>query len=93
MCTTIYLLFILLTTQTYAQEFQVDGSMKLTEVSTDKRYGYEPNHETSIKVGSIDNEVAYLKALRGPKGENIQYTKFLVAVNIVLHLQKTGRAF
>lgn len=57
------------------QEFFEDGSMKLTEVSTDKEYGYEPNHKTSIKVGKIENEQAYLKALRGPNGETIQFRR------------------
>lgn len=61
--------------QVQGQEKYEDGSMKLTEVSTDKKYGYEPNHKTSIKVGKIENEQAYLKALRGPNGEQVQFRR------------------
>jgi hypothetical protein len=49
--------------------------MKLSEVSSDKKYGYEPNHKTSIKVGKIGNEQAYLKALRGLNGEQVQFRR------------------
>jgi hypothetical protein len=49
--------------------------MKLTDVSTDKNYGYESKQKTSIKVGKIENERAYLNALLGPNGESIQYNR------------------
>ena len=62
-------------TELKAQEFYKDGSMKLTEVSTDKKYGYEQNHKTAIKVGKIENEQAYLKALRGPDGEPVEFNR------------------
>ncbi len=62
-------------TQLYAQEFYEDGSLKLTEVSTDKKYGYESNHKTAIKVGKIENEQAFLKALLGPNGEPVQFRR------------------
>lgn len=45
--------------------------MLLTEVSTDKTYGYSSKVKNSIKVGSIKNETAFLKALQGPNGEPI----------------------
>lgn len=57
------------------QEFYEDGSMKLFEVSTDSKYGYEPNSNTSIKVGKIENEQAYLSALRGPNGEKVKFNR------------------
>jgi len=66
------LFFIFSTIQLYAQEFYEDGSMKLAEISTDEKYGYEPNHKTAIKVGSIRNGYAYLRALLGPNGEPVQ---------------------
>ncbi len=73
--TGILLVLTLWTVTVKGQEFYEDGSMKLTEVSTDKKYGYEPDHKTSIKVGKIENEQAYLKALRGPDGEFVQYRR------------------
>lgn len=62
-------------TELIGQDFHTDGSMKLSEVSTNKNYGYESNHKTSIKVGSVKNQYAYLKALRGPNGERVQYNR------------------
>ena len=62
-------------TQLYSQEFYNDGSMKLTEISSDKQYGYKPVSKTSIKVGKIENEQAFLKSLQGPNGESIQYRR------------------
>jgi hypothetical protein len=73
--TSIFLVLTLWTATLKAQEFHDDGSMKLTEVSTDKKYGHEPNYKTSIKVGKIENEQAYLKALRGPNGELVQFRR------------------
>ena len=64
-----------MTTQVKGQEFYEDGSMKLSEVSADKKYGYEPKHKTSIKVGKVENGQAYLKALRGPNGELVQFRR------------------
>lgn len=69
------LFFIAITTKLCAQEFYKDGSMKISGISTNKKYGYEPHHQTSIKVGKIENQRAYLNALRGPSGEVIQYTR------------------
>lgn len=73
--TTIYLSLLLWTTNVKGQEYFEDGSMKLSEVSTEENYGYEPNHKTSIKVGKIENEQAYLKSLRGPTGELVQFRR------------------
>jgi|SRR5690554_4067240 len=73
--TTIFLVLNLWTTTLKGQDFFEDGSMKLSEVSIDKKYGYESNHKTSIKVGKVENEQAYLKSLRGPNGEQIQYRR------------------
>ncbi len=73
--TTICLFLTLCATQVKGQEFYEDGSMKLSEVSYNKNYGYKPNHKTSIKVGEIKNEQAYLNALRGPNGEQVQFRR------------------
>lgn len=71
----ILLALTLSTTTLNGQEFFEDGSMKLSEVSTDKKYGYEANHKNSIKVGKIENEQGYLKSLRGPNGEQVQFRR------------------
>lgn len=73
--TTFLLIFLFSIIQVNGQEFYADGSMILTKVSTKKRYGYEPNHKHSIKVGEISNQNAYLQALRGPNGESVQYRR------------------
>ncbi len=73
--TAICILLTLCVTQVQGQEFYEDGSMKLSKVSNNKKYGYKPNHKTSIKVGEIKNEYAYLNALRGPNGEKVQFRR------------------
>ena len=55
-----------------AQKFDREGRMKITEVASDKKYGYEPKRKHAIKVGSIKNEYAFIYALAGPKGEKIR---------------------
>jgi len=67
--------FIFLTIQLSAQKFHEDGSMVLTEISKDKKYGYQPNHKTAIKVGKIENGYAFLRALLGPNGEPVQFQR------------------
>jgi hypothetical protein len=62
------LFFLFSTIQFYAQDFYEDGSMKLTEISKDKKYGYQPDHKTAIKVGKIENGYAFMRALLGPNG-------------------------
>lgn len=61
-------LLVLAGIQVRGQEFHEDGGIKMAAVSTDKKYGYEPNHKTSIKVGKIENQQHSLRALRGPNG-------------------------
>jgi hypothetical protein len=73
--TYLFLVLTLSSTTVKGQEFFEDGSMKLSDISTDKKYGYEANHKTSIKVGKIENGQAYLKALRGPNGEQVQFMR------------------
>lgn len=73
--TTIVFILAFFTMPLYGQDFYEDGSMKLTEVSTDKNYGFQSNHKTSIKVGKIENQKAYLSALRGPNGEPVQFRR------------------
>ncbi|MFV0469832.1 MAG: hypothetical protein ACK5MK_12995 [Dysgonomonas sp.] len=77
MIRTTILIFILslASIQLYSQNFYEDGSMMLSEVSGKKNYGYEPNSKTSIKVGKIENEQAFLRTLLGPNGESIQFRR------------------
>jgi hypothetical protein len=53
------------------QEFIDDATMKLTGISSDKKYGYKPKARHSIKVGSIENEYKFIHALTGPNGEKV----------------------
>ena len=73
--TPILTFLIFIGTHVNGQEFYEEGSMKLSQVSTDKKYGYTPNHKNSIKVGEVKNGQSYLKALRGPNGEKIQFRR------------------
>lgn len=68
-------LLIFIGTRVNGQEFYEDGSMKLSKVSPDEKYGFKPNHKSSIKVGEIENEQAYLKALRGSNGEQVRFRR------------------
>ena len=67
--------FIFSTIQLSAQKFHEDGSMILTEISKDKKYGYQSNHKTAIKVGKIENGYAFLRSLLGPNGEPVQFRR------------------
>lgn len=69
---TLILVFTSLSSIAFSQEFNWDGSMKLTTISKDKKYGYKPDQKHSIKVGEIQNQYTFLKSLRGPNGEKIQ---------------------
>jgi hypothetical protein len=68
----VFIVLLIISINLFAQKFNSDGSMKLTEVSTDKSYGMESDAKNSIKVGTISNEYAYIAALLGPNGEKIQ---------------------
>ena len=56
-----------------------NNTFKLTEVSTDKTYGYSENN--AIMVGGVKensgplNERRFLNALLGPNGETVSYTR------------------
>jgi hypothetical protein len=70
------LLFLLLfSASAFGQQFYADGSMKLSEIASSKQYGYEPDAQYSIKVGTIANQSAYLNSLLGPNGENVKYRR------------------
>jgi hypothetical protein len=73
-----FFLFVILATVTnklYGQKFHSDGTMILSEVSTDPKYGYEADHNTAIKVGSISNERCYLESLRSPDGKPVLFAR------------------
>lgn len=72
---TILFVLTIITSQLYGQNFYEDGSMILTNISSDKNYGYKPKNKTSIKVGEIENQQAFLKAIRGPNGEIVQFRR------------------
>jgi hypothetical protein len=57
----------------FSQEFLREDIIKLTEISSDSKYGY--NQKNPIKVGSIENGYHYLNALKGPNGEKIKWQR------------------
>ncbi len=70
---TFFLAFFAMTA--FSQNFLNDGSLKLNEISTNKKYGYESDYDNSIKVGNPDNILNYLRALKGPNGEKVFATR------------------
>jgi hypothetical protein len=53
------------------QQFIDDATMKLGDISVDKKYGFKPKAKYSIKVGTIANEYKFINALTGPNGERV----------------------
>lgn len=51
----------------------------LSDYSTDKRYGFDPDYPVNVFFRSSNNETInqerYLRALAGPKGEEISFKK------------------
>ncbi|AWG22361.1 2-dehydro-3-deoxyphosphooctonate aldolase [Flavobacterium faecale] len=51
----------------------------ITEMSQDKRYGYEKDYPINVFYNNTANDtlnsVRFIRALAGPKGEKISYTK------------------
>ena len=63
-------LLLCFTLKSYSQDYLDDRTMKLTEVSADKTYGYELKNP--VKVGGNEKaDAAYLNALKFPSGERI----------------------
>lgn len=60
-------------------ELTKDDNFKITEYATDKKYGYDPDYPVNIffrnTVNDTINQRRFLKALAGPKGEEISYVK------------------
>lgn len=56
-----------------------DNAFILSEFSTDKRYGFDPDYPVNVFFRSSNNETInqerYLRALAGPKGEQISFKK------------------
>lgn len=46
-------------------------TIRIEAVSTDPKYGVTASIEKAVKVGSIENEMHYINALTGPKGEPV----------------------
>lgn len=73
--TRLLLLFSIYSAVAAAQQFYGDGTMKLSEIASDKDYGYVADAKNSIRVGTIANQSAFLNALLGPNGENVKYRR------------------
>lgn len=56
-----------------------DNTFVLTEYSKDKKYGYDPDYPVNVFYKDTKNEnlnaERYLRALAGPNGEKITFTK------------------
>ena len=57
----------------FSQEYLREDIIKLTEISTDSKFGY--TQKRPIKVGSIEKEYHYLNALKGPNGEKVTWQR------------------
>ena len=60
-------------TKGHSQDYLREDIIKLTEISTDSKYGY--TQKKPIKVGSIEKEYHFLNALKGPNGEEITWQR------------------
>ncbi len=67
--------FLFLSCSVSAQTYLADESLKLTAIAADPHYGFEETYANSIKVGTDENIVSYLRALRGPHGENVRFSR------------------
>lgn len=65
--------FLFITLLSSVQQKNVVPPIKVTKVSTDKKYGKKP--KTAIQVGTVGNEYDYLDQLCGPNGEKITYKR------------------
>lgn len=56
-----------------------ENTFVITQFSTDKKYGYDKDYPINIFYGNTKqenvNQLRFLNALAGPKGEKITYTK------------------
>ena len=67
------LLFLGLLINGFSQDYLREDIIKLTEISSDSKYGY--TQKNPIKVGSIEKGYHYLNALKGPNGEKITWQR------------------
>ena len=55
------------------------GSFIITKNATSKKYGYDSDYPVNVNFTSVEdglkNQIRFLNALAGPKGEKIKYTK------------------
>jgi hypothetical protein len=55
------------------------GSFKITKNATSKKYGYDQDYPVNVNFTSIEdginNQIRFLNALAGPKGEKITFVK------------------
>ena len=55
------------------------GSFIITKNATSKKYGYNEDYPVNVNFTSVEdgskNQIRFLNALAGPKGEKIKYTK------------------
>lgn len=56
-----------------------DNTFVITEYSTDKKYGYDPDYPINVFFRNVKdekiNQQRFLNALAGPKGEKLNYIK------------------
>lgn len=56
-----------------------DNTFVITEYSTDKKYGYNPDYPINVFFKNVKdekiNQQRFLNALAGPKGEKLNYIK------------------
>lgn len=56
-----------------------DNTFSITQFAKDKKYGYDPDYPINIFFQNTNNEALnearFLKALAGPNGEQITYTR------------------
>ena len=69
----------------------------LTEISTDKKYGYDADYPVNVyyksaKYDSI-NQFKYLKALAGPNGESLSYKKVATCCPFPTKKNEMGAGF
>lgn len=65
------ILFVSVASSMQKEEEEIE--IKVTEVSTNKKYGKKPG--AAIQVGTVGNEYDYLAQLCGPNGEKIKYKR------------------
>jgi len=74
-----------------------NNSFELKEMSTNKKYGYDPDYPINVYYLSAENDtlnaIRFLKALTGPNGETIRYEKQASCCPFPTKQSKIGAGF